>query len=206
MYHLAGVNADAAFDSLTPASYEKVFHAKALGADVLTDAVAGHDPRAVVLFSSVSAALGSAGQTNYAAANGYLDGLAERLRAEGLPATSVSWGPWVPEAKGGMAAAAAVERAAGRIGIRALSDAEAAAPLALATDTALSRLVVVALDATRYAAAAAGHPRAALVAALAEAAPAPERPAETDEPARLAHRAAERRGHPGRGGAGAPPA
>ncbi|WP_405853291.1 SDR family NAD(P)-dependent oxidoreductase [Streptomyces sp. NBC_00090] len=184
VYHLAGVNADAAFGSLTDASYEKVFHAKARGADVLAEAITGHDPRALVLFSSVSAVLGAAGQANYAAANGYLDGLAERLRATGVPAVSVNWGPWVPEAKGGMAAAAAVERAAGRLGIRALSDADAATPLAFATDAPLARLVVVGLDPARYAEQNAGHARAALVAELTGPAPAAERSeADAAEPA-----------------------
>ncbi|MFH8979011.1 SDR family NAD(P)-dependent oxidoreductase [Streptomyces sp. NPDC017890] len=173
VYHLAGVNADGAFPSLTDASYEKVFHAKAVGADVLADAVAGHDPRAVVLFSSVSSVLGSAGQANYAAANGYLDGLTEALRERGLPAVGVNWGPWVPEAKGGMAAAAAVERAAQRVGIRPLTDADAALPLALAAEGTQARLVVAALDPARYAGQAAGHPRAALVAALTEPVAAP---------------------------------
>lgn len=175
VYHLAGVNADAAFGSLTDASYEKVFHAKARGADVLAEAITGHDPQALVLFSSVSAVLGAAGQANYAAANGYLDGLAEHLRDRGIPAVSVNWGPWVPEAKGGMAAAAAVERAAGRLGIRALSDADAANPLAFATDAPLARLVVVGLDPARYAEQNAGHARAALVAELTGPAPAAER-------------------------------
>ncbi|WP_329623815.1 SDR family NAD(P)-dependent oxidoreductase [Streptomyces sp. NBC_01255] len=184
VYHLAGVNADAAFGSLTDASYDKVFHAKARGADVLAEAITGHDPWALVLFSSVSAVLGAAGQANYAAANGYLDGLAERLRATGIPAVSVNWGPWVPEAKGGMAAAAAVERAAGRLGIRALSDADAAGPLALATDAPLARLVVVGLDPARYAEQNAGHARAALVAELTGPAPAAERAETADtEPA-----------------------
>ncbi|MFE5713699.1 SDR family NAD(P)-dependent oxidoreductase [Streptomyces sp. NPDC056501] len=184
VYHLAGVNADAAFGSLTDASYEKVFHAKARGADVLAEAITGHDPRALVLFSSVSAVLGAAGQANYAAANGYLDGLAEHLRDRGVPAVSVNWGPWVPEAKGGMAAAAAVERAAGRLGIRALSDADAAGPLALATDAPLARLVVVGLDPARYAEQNAGHARAALVAELTGPAPAAERAGSEDaEPA-----------------------
>ncbi|MEU3477286.1 SDR family NAD(P)-dependent oxidoreductase [Streptomyces sp. NPDC033754] len=184
VYHLAGVNADAAFGSLTDASYEKVFHAKARGADVLAEAITGHDPQALVLFSSVSAVLGAAGQANYAAANGYLDGLAEHLRDRGVPAVSVNWGPWVPEAKGGMAAAAAVERAAGRLGIRALSDADAAGPLALATDAPLARLVVVGLDPARYAEQNAGHARAALVAELTGPAPAAERAAGGDaEPA-----------------------
>jgi acyl transferase domain-containing protein len=166
--HLAGVLDDQPFDQLDRDSLDRVFAAKAAGAEHLVAATRDQPLTAFVLFSSASSLLGSAGQVNYAAANGFLDGLAEALRADGLPATAVNWGPWTPTAKGGMAAADPVRRAGARLGVQPLSD-EAAAPLlAIAMSGELPRLLAIDLDVAQYAQQVAGQPRAALVASLVE--------------------------------------
>ncbi|HEX6969188.1 MAG TPA: SDR family NAD(P)-dependent oxidoreductase [Micromonosporaceae bacterium] len=166
VFHLAGTTADGAFATLTPEAFDAVLSGKAHGARTLAEALRGHDVEAFVLFSSVSSVLGAVGQANYAAANGYLNGLAMALRAEGVPATAVCWGPWEPDGKGGLAATEVVRSAAARLGVRALTDAEAGPLLFAAMAAGTAGLVAVAVDLARFAAAAAGHPRAALVSGL----------------------------------------
>jgi len=85
----------------TAEEFAQVVSAKTDGARHLDELLADRQLDAFVLFSSVAGVWGSGGQAAYAAANAFLDALAQQRRARGLTATSVAWGPWARE---GMAA------------------------------------------------------------------------------------------------------
>ncbi|MGZ3118308.1 type I polyketide synthase [Streptomyces sp. H62] len=92
--HTAGVLDDGVLSAQTAERIDAVLRPKADAAVHLDELTRESGRVPLVLYSSVSATLGSAGQAGYAAANAFLDALAARRRADGHPALSLGWGWW----------------------------------------------------------------------------------------------------------------
>ena len=146
--HAAGVAQSAPLADLTPAEFAQFTAAKLAGAGNLDAVLGDRELDAFVLFSSIAGVWGSGGQSAYAAANAYLDGLAHRRRAAGLVATSVAWGPW---AGGGMLADEGAEDHLRRRGLRPLAPDLAIAALRQALGAGDTAVTVADVDWTRFA-------------------------------------------------------
>ena len=92
--HAAGVVDNGLITSLDGERLDRVLAPKLDGTIHLHELTDGLDLSLFVLFSSVAATWGGPGQANYAAANAFLDALAQHRRASGLAAHAIAWGPW----------------------------------------------------------------------------------------------------------------
>ncbi|WP_455771438.1 SDR family NAD(P)-dependent oxidoreductase, partial [Streptomyces malaysiensis] len=92
--HAAAVIELESLKDTTLAHFAHVMSAKVSGARHLDDLLDGDSLDAFVLFSSIAGVWGSGEHGAYAAANVYLDALAQQRRARGRTATSVAWGVW----------------------------------------------------------------------------------------------------------------
>ena len=101
IFHLAGLLHDGLLINLSTDDFNVVLAPKILGTQNLDILSRNEALDCFVLFSSIAALLGNPGQANYAAANAFMDGVAQARRQEGLPALSINWGPF---ASSGMAA------------------------------------------------------------------------------------------------------
>ncbi|MGC5408937.1 amino acid adenylation domain-containing protein [Streptomyces sp. DT225] len=97
--HLAGATGMAPYTELTAEEAARTTAAKVLGATHLHQALGARPLDGFVLYGSIAALWGGAGQAAYSAANAALDALARHRRADGLAATVLHWGGW---AGGGM--------------------------------------------------------------------------------------------------------
>jgi acyl transferase domain-containing protein len=94
IFHCAGVLQDGLIGSLSWRDFEAPLAVKTNGAWYLHQATLERDLSWWVMFSSAAAVFGSPGQSNYAAANSFLDELAVTRRTMGLSGLSINWGPW----------------------------------------------------------------------------------------------------------------
>jgi NAD(P)-dependent dehydrogenase (short-subunit alcohol dehydrogenase family) len=92
--HGAGVIEDKLARDKTPESFARVFDTKVNGAIGIARSVRD-DVGFIVFFSSIAATFGNRGQSDYAAANDYLDRLAATLKRRlAGRVLSINWGPW----------------------------------------------------------------------------------------------------------------
>lgn len=92
--HAAGAVDDQLLVNMSEASFATVLAPKIAGSRVLHETFQACDLEFFVMFGSAGSVIASPGQGNYAAANAFLDAFAHYLRARGLPALTIGWGPW----------------------------------------------------------------------------------------------------------------
>lgn len=143
--HAAGVVGTTPLGALDDAEVDRVLAGKVWGAWHLSEAAADLDLDFFVTTSSIASVWGGFGQTAYGAANAFLDGLAWRLREQGVPAVSVNFGPW----SAGMADAESRARLEQR-GVQTLSATEALTGLADVVSASSAQGVVARIDWARF--------------------------------------------------------
>ncbi|MGE0219331.1 SDR family NAD(P)-dependent oxidoreductase, partial [Mycolicibacterium sp.] len=143
--HAAGEIGTTPLSDLDDAEVDRVFAGKVWGAWHLAEAATDLALDFFISTSSIASVWGGFGQTAYGAANAFLDGLAWRLRDQGIAGTTVNFGPW----SAGMADAQARARLAER-GIKTLGPADALAGLADVATTSQPQGVVARIDWARF--------------------------------------------------------
>ncbi|KUI35886.1 polyketide synthase [Mycobacterium sp. IS-1590] len=143
--HAAGEVGTTPLGSLDEAEVDRVFAGKVWGAWHLSEAAADLNLDFFVATSSIASVWGGFGQTAYGAANAFLDGLAWRLREQGVPGVAVNFGPW----SAGMADAESRARLEQR-GVLTLSPAEALTGLADVVSASSGQGVVATIDWARF--------------------------------------------------------
>ncbi|MCW2306576.1 SDR family NAD(P)-dependent oxidoreductase [Rhodobium gokarnense] len=144
--HCAGILRDGFLATKTEDDLGAVLAPKVAGSLALVEACAGRGVEEIVFFSSLAGPFGNAGQADYAAANGFLDALAERGAGE-TKITAIDWPLWQD---GGMTVDSGTRDALfRRMGQRPLSAQSGLDALARARSANAAQVAVVAGDAAR---------------------------------------------------------
>lgn len=94
LIHCAGVAGDGFIVNKPFETFANVVRPKVLGTKVLDTLLENNELDICILFSSMTTLLGGAGQSDYTAANSYLDSYAQYRRKKGKAAVSVNWSAW----------------------------------------------------------------------------------------------------------------
>ncbi|MFB7919446.1 SDR family NAD(P)-dependent oxidoreductase, partial [Streptomyces sp. NPDC056061] len=144
--HTAAVIEDGVIEGLTPEQVDRVLRLKVDATHHLHELTRDLDLSAFVLFSHFSAIFGAPGQGNQAPGNAYLHAFAEQRRADGLPATTLSWGPWGD----GVTVGGALGDRMRRHGINEMAPEPAVTALRHALDRDETALTVIDMDWRRF--------------------------------------------------------
>jgi Polyketide synthase modules and related proteins len=149
VFHGAMVLDDAMLRDQTAERFARVFGPKLGGALHLHRCTQELELDHFVCFSSISAVIGNPGQSNYAAANAFLDGLAHYRRRHGLPGLAIDLGLL---AETGVAAQREdLQRVLDTVGVTPLTTAEALAGMAAGLAQGGPQLGVFRVDWQRWA-------------------------------------------------------
>jgi NAD(P)-dependent dehydrogenase (short-subunit alcohol dehydrogenase family)/acyl carrier protein len=143
--HAAGVVDDAPLLKQAWDRFAAVLAPKATAVRNLHLLTRGQPIEFFFLFSSIASVLGSGGQSNYAAANAFLDAFAHHRSSLGLPATTINWGPWEDA---GMAARLAADQRDRwtRLGLQSLTPERALSLLSLLLVKPRTQIVAIPID------------------------------------------------------------
>ncbi|KAA1242927.1 non-ribosomal peptide synthetase/type I polyketide synthase [Aquimarina sp. RZ0] len=93
--HLASTTDTGLIKDQTIEKIKRVFAPKAQDTWNLHEITKDEELDFFVLFSSIASLFGTIGQAGYAAANGFLDGLANYRKEKGLAVSTINWGQWI---------------------------------------------------------------------------------------------------------------
>ncbi|MFI5783675.1 beta-ketoacyl reductase [Nocardia sp. NPDC051570] len=146
--HAAGIPQSTPIKELSLAECSAVLGAKLAGAATLDESFVDAELDAFVLFSSIYATWGGPGSAAYTAGNAYLDALARKRRRQGVPMTSMAWGPL----GSGMLAQAPpeIKEALRQHGFTPLSGQQASAEMARAVEDGLAAVTIADIDWDRF--------------------------------------------------------